>query len=329
MTSPLLWPPATMADVVAGARVISFGLGPIGVGIAEVALEHGHQIVGAVDIDPAKAGRPLSTQVHGAGEVTVERSIDPLLNTGADVILHSTQSHMDQVMPQLVPLLDAGLNVISTCEELAFPWHHHPKEAALLDRLARDRSARIVGVGVNPGFVMDALPVALTAPMRAVERIAVERVVDASLRRVPLQRKIGVGMTVEAFRRGVQEGTVGHVGLPQSVAMIAAALRWPLEGIEESIEPEVDARRKVRGLHQICRGRSGGRDVITLDLTMAAGVERPRDVIRIDGTPPITMEIAGGIHGDVATWSIAVNAIPRLLAARPGLLIATQLSLAS
>lgn len=329
MTSPLPWPPATMSDVVAGARIIIFGLGPIGVGIAEVALEHGHQIVGAVDIDPAKAGRPLSTLVRGAGDTPVERSTDPLLNAGADVILHSTQSHMDQVMPQLVPLLDAGLNVISTCEELAFPWHHHPKEAALLDRLARDRGARIIGVGVNPGFVMDVLPVALTAPMRVVERIAVERVVDASLRRVPLQKKIGVGMTVEAFRRGVQDGTMGHVGLPQSVAMIAAAFRWPLDGIEESIEPEVDAQRKVRGLHQICRGRRGGRDVITLDLTMATGVERPRDVIRIDGTPPITMEIPGGIHGDVATWSIAVNTIPRLLAARPGLLIATQLPPAS
>ena len=142
--------------VVSSARVIIFGLGPIGVGIAEVALEHGHQIIGAVDIDPAKAGRPLSEVVRGAGDVTIERTIDPLLNAGAEVVLHSTQSHIDQVMPQLVPLLDAGLNVISTCEELAYPWHHHPKDAALLDQMAKERGARVIGVGVNPGFVMDA-----------------------------------------------------------------------------------------------------------------------------------------------------------------------------
>jgi len=314
-----------MDQAISRARVIQFGLGPIGIGIAQVALEHGYQLVGAVDIDPQKAGRPLSQFVPGAAAVTVERTIDPLLNAGADLVLHSTQSHMDQVMPQLIPLLDAGLNVISTCEELAYPWHHHPKEAALLDELARHRGGRLIGLGVNPGFVMDALPVMLTAPCRRVDRIVVERVVDAGQRREPLQRKVGVGMTVEAFRRGVREGTMGHIGLPQSVAMIAAALRWHLDRIDESIEPEVDGAGAVRGLHQICRGHDNGATRIVLDLTMATDVDRARDLIRIEGVPPIVLEIGGGIHGDIATWAVMVNAIPRVLAARPGLLVATQL----
>lgn len=310
---------------VSSASVIVFGLGPIGVGIAEVALDHGHRIVGAVDIDPRKAGRLLSELVRGAGLVPVERTIDGLLNSGADAVLHSTQSHLVQVMPQFVPLLDAGLNVISTCEELAYPWYHHPQEAALLDRLARDRGARIVGLGVNPGFVMDVLPVVLTAPCRRVDRITVERVVDVGLRRVPLQKKVGVGMTVDAFRQGVSEGTMGHVGLPQSVAMIAAALGWTLEEISESIEPEVDASGLVQGLRQVCRGSQAGDAVIVLDLTMATGIEHPRDFVRIEGVPPVVAEIPGGIHGDVATWAIVVNAIPRVLAAASGLRIATEL----
>src|SRR4030066_300572 len=281
MTSPLRILPATIGSVVSSARVIIFGLGPIGVGIAEVALEHGHQIIGAVDIDPAKAGRPLSEVVRGRGDVPPERTIDPLLNAGAEVVLHSTQSHIDQVMPQLVPLLDAGLNVISTCEDLAYPWHHHPKDAALLDQMAKERGARVIGVGGNPGFVMDALPVMLTAPCRRVDRIAVERVVDVSLRRVPLQKKVGVGMTVEAFRRGVDGGTMGHVGLPQSVAMIAAALGWTLEDITESIEPEVDTARTVRGLHQVCRGRRDGREDVTLHLMTGTREVFSRDTTRI------------------------------------------------
>lgn len=307
------------------ARVIVFGLGPIGVGITQVALERGHTIVGAVDIDPQKAGRPLSDLVLGAGAVPIERSVDPLLNAGADVVLHSTQSRIAQVLPQFVPLLDAGLSVISTCEELAYPWHHHPQEAAMLDQLARARGARLIGVGVNPGYVMDVLPVTLAAPCREVRRIVVERVVDVGQRRMPLQRKVGVGLSTEAFHEGVSAGRIGHVGLPQSVAMIAAALGWTLGRIEESVEPEVDGRRAVRGLHQICRGIRDGEAVITLDLTMATPVGRPRDTVRIDGVPAITMEIPGGIHGDVATWSIAVNAIPHVLAARPGLLVPAQL----
>lgn len=323
--SPLHMSPARMKHAVGSARCVIFGLGPIGIGITEVALERGHTIIGAVDIDPKKAGRPLSDLVSGAPPIPVERSVDPLLNQGADLVLHSTQSRIEQVMPQLVPLLDAGLNVISTCEELAYPWHHHPKEAALLDQLAKDRGARIIGLGINPGFVMDALPVMLRAPSRRVDRITVERVVDVGLRREPLQRKVGVGMTVDAFRRGVAEGFIGHVGLPQSAAMIASALGWTLDRIEESIEPQLDGSHEVRGLHQICRGLRGGNALITLDLTMATGIERPRDVVRIDGVPPITVEVPGGIHGDVATWSIIVNAIPMVLSSRPGLLLATEL----
>ncbi|HLA24233.1 MAG TPA: dihydrodipicolinate reductase [bacterium] len=309
----------------AAARIIVFGLGPIGIGIAQVALERGHHIVGAVDADPQKAGRPLSDLVPGADTTPIELTAGRFLRGGADVVLHSTQSRLAQVVPQLVPLLEAGLNVISTCEELAYPWYHHPAEAAHLDRVAKSHGVRVVGLGVNPGFVMDALPVMLTAPCRIVRRISVERVVDVGLRRLPLQRKVGVGMTVEAFTGGVADGSMGHVGLPQSVAMIAAAMGWTLDGIEESIEPEVDAERAVRGLHQTCRGMRSGEAVVTLDLTMATGVAHPRDAIHIDGVPPIVMEIDGGIHGDVATWAIAVNAIPRVLAAPPGLLTAVQL----
>lgn len=316
-----------MERAVSSARCIIFGLGPIGLGITDVALERGHTIVGAVDIDPRKAGRPLSDLVPGAGPLPVQRSVDALLNEGADVVLHSTQSRLEQVMPQLVPLLDAGLNVISTCEELAYPWHHHPKEAALLDQLAKERSARIIGLGVNPGFVMDALPVMLRAPSRRVDRITVERIVDVGLRREPLRRKVGVGMTVDAFRQGTSDGSIGHVGLPQSAAMIAAAMGWTLDAIEESIEPQVDGTRVVRGVRQLCRGLRRGDALITLDLTMATGVERPRDLVRIDGVPPLSVEVAGGIHGDVATWSIIVNAIPAVLASRPGLLVATQVAL--
>jgi 4-hydroxy-tetrahydrodipicolinate reductase len=235
---------------------------------------------------------------------------------------------MAQVLPQLEPLLDAGTTIVSTCEELAYPWYHHPEEARRLDTLAKSRGGRVIGVGVNPGYVMDALPVMLTAPCRTVRRIAVERVVDAGKRRIPLQRKIGVGMTVEDFTRGVAAGTMGHVGLPQSVAMVAAAMGWTLDGIEESIEPEVGEDRAVRGLHQICRGMRDSEALITLDLTMAVGVMRPRDAIRIDGVPPFAAVVDGGIHGDVATWSIAVNVIPRVLAAPPGLLTPLNLALA-
>lgn len=308
------------------ARFIQYGLGPIGIGIAELALQRGHQLVGAVDIDPAKTGRPAADLIPGAPrDIIVLADAAGVLNAGADVVLHSTQSRLMQVLPQLTLLLDAGLHVISTCEELAFPWHHHPPEARMLHDLARARGAAVVGLGVNPGFVMDLLPVVLSAPCRTVRSVAVERLVDVGQRRLPLQHKVGVGVTPEEFRRGVQDGRFGHVGLPQSVAMIAHALGWSLARITESVEPVVGDNNRVRGLHQICQGARNGAIVVTLDLTMAAGAEHPRDAITIEGDPAIHAEIAGGIHGDVATWAIVVNAVPRILAAPPGLLVGTEL----
>lgn len=307
------------------ARIIIFGLGPIGVGIAEVALERGHTIIGAVDSDPEKSGRPLLDLVRGAPPLPIQRTVDNLLNAGADVVLHSTQSRLTQVLPQLTPPVDAGLDVISTCEELAFPWRQHPAEAAALDQLAKARGVTVVGLGVNPGFVMDVLPIILTAPCRSVERIVVERVVDVGQRRLPLRQKVGVGLTPDAFRKGVAAGRLGHVGLPQSVAMIASALGWTLDGIEESIEPLAGADGAVRGLHQVCYGLRGTTQAIALDLRMAVDAERPHDAVTIEGVPPIRMEISGGVHGDQATCAIVVNAIPRVLSAPPGLLVATQL----
>ncbi|MDR7520570.1 MAG: dihydrodipicolinate reductase [Armatimonadota bacterium] len=307
-------------------RFIQYGLGPIGIGIAELAVARGHVLMSAVDIDPAKVGRPASELVAGApADVRVAGDAADLPATGADVVLHSTRSRVPEVLPQILPLVDAGLSVISTCEELAFPWRRYPRESAELDALARSRGAVVVGTGVNPGFVMDVLPVVLASPCREVRSVTVERVVDLDLRREPLRRKAGVGLTPAEFRRGVAEGRLGHVGLPESAALIADALGWTLDDARETAEPVLDPHGVVRGVHQVLRGTVAGRPAVVLDLLMAVGAERPRDTVRIDGDPPVAVEISGGLHGDAATCAVIVNAIPRVLTAPPGLLTPTQI----
>lgn len=305
--------------------VVSYGLGPIGLSIAGLALDRGYNIVGAVDIAPEKAGKDLGTLL-GRAPVGVKVTADPIeaLAKGPQIVLHSTQSHIPQVLSQIIDCLEAGACVVSTCEELAFPWYRHPAAAHRIDRVARAKHVAAVGVGVNPGYVMDVLPIALTAPCRTVRSIHVTRVVDAGKRRLPLQRKVGAGMTKDEFTQGVGDGRIGHVGLAESVAMISDALGWQLDEITETIEPVMDGAA-VTGLHQVARGRQGDRPVITLDLTMAVGAPNPRDTVVIEGEPPLTVTAAGGVHGDVATCAIAVNAIPRILEAPPGLTTAYRL----
>ncbi len=299
--------------------MVQYGLGSIGLGIVRLLLGRPDvELVGAVDVAPEKVGRDLGELV-GAGELGVRVTSDPACAEGADVVLHATHSHLAQVAPQLLGLVRLGANVISTCEELAYPWFHHAEEASRLDEAARAHGVTVTGVGVNPGFVMDLLPVVLSAACAIVRSVRVERRVDLENRREALRRKAGVGLSEEEFWDGIESGTLGHVGLPESVALIGAALGWSLDLIADHVEPVfLRGRKEVAGLHQVARGLVDGEERIRLDLILALGVAS-EDRIRIEGEPSLEAEIPGGVHGDQATCAIAVNAIPTVVQAPPGL----------
>lgn len=306
--------------------VAHYGLGPIGLGIAAVALERDHRVVGAVDIDPEKVGKDLGVLVgRGAIGVAVAADAAAALAGRPQLVFHSTQSHLSRTTPQLLEIIDAGANVISTCEELAFPWRDHGDQARQIDAAARARGVTVVGLGVNPGYVMDLLPILLTAPCRTIRAIRIVRVVDAGRRRLPLRRKVGAGMDRAAFERGVAEGRIGHVGLKESIAMIADSLGWAIDAVDERIDPVLDGGT-VKGLHQVAVGTRAGQPAITLDLTMAVGIADPADRITIDGDPVLRVTVDGGIHGDVATCALAVNAAPIVVSAPPGLTTVNRLA---
>ena len=315
-------------------RAVQYGVGPIGASIARLMREkQAIEICGAIDTDPAKAGKDLG-EVVGAADapwgVTVSADAKEVLEQAADVVIHSTSSSLPKVMDQLLACLEAESCVVSTCEELAYPYRTYPELAAKLDAAAKDWGVALVGTGVNPGFVMDKLVVTLAAVSQRIEHAKALRIVDASKRRLPLQRKIGAGMTVEEFRAQVAAGVIKHVGLPESVAMIADSLNLPVQEITETIEPVV-ARERVQtefltveagqaaGVHQIARGTAGGKELVYLELQMYVGAQNPADTIELQGHPNISLVIPGGSHGDIATASVVVNSIPVILDAPAGL----------
>ena len=317
-----------------GTRVVLCGLGPIGAGIARLVLEtDGLHVVGATDIAPDKAGKDLGVVLGLGRKLRIKVDGNParfLRRTKAEVAILSTTSSAKSIKPQVLALVQKGLNVVTTCEELSFPTPANAAAVREIDKAARKKKVSVLGTGVNPGFAMDALALMLTAPCARVERVSVTRVVDAATRRLPLQRKVGAGLNLNQFRRAITEGTVRHVGLPESAHMIASALGWKLDRVEETIEPAIAPRDldteylripagAAAGVKQQARGYRNGQAVISLDLQMYVGAEQPRDHVLIDGAPPIDMTIQGGVAGDIATAAIVVNAIPKLLAAAAGL----------
>jgi hypothetical protein len=323
-------------------KIVHCGLGSIGQGIARLILQTpGLKIVGATDPAPHMAGLDLGNVLGLGRRLRVKVDGDParfIKKTRADVAVLATASSFKAIKPQIAELLARRMNVLTTCEELAYPSPKNQSGFKQLDRLARRYKVSVLGTGVNPGYAMDSLALALTAPCARVDRVAVTRVVDAGTRRLPLQRKVGAGLNLNQFRRAAGDGAVGHVGLMQSAHLIAGALGWKLERIDEAIEPAVAPRDletdhlripagAAAGIRQTLRAYRDGKLAISLELQMYVGAETPRDHILVDGSPPINMTIDGGIEGDFATAAVVVNSLPRLLDARAGLLTMLELPL--
>jgi len=324
-------------------RVVQFGVGPIGASIARLMRQKASiEIVGAIDKDPAKIGRDLGEVVgdaHAPWGVTVSADARSTLERPVDVVIHSTSSYLASVMDQLLECIGAGCCIVSTCEELAYPFRKHADLSAKLDAAAKDEGVALVGVGVNPGFVLDKLVLTLSAVSQRVDSVRASRVVDASKRRLPLQKKIGAGMTPDEFRAQVNAGVIKHHGLPESVAMVADGLGLSLDDISETIDPVIAQEAvkteflevqpgQVAGVHQIARGTRGGEEKILLELQMYVGAKEPADSIELKGEPNLSLVIPGGTHGDVATAAVVVNAIPSIVAAPAGLRTSADLPLA-
>ena len=324
-------------------QVIQFGLGPIGAGVARViAGRSDFQIVGAVDIDPAKVGQDVGDVIGLGRKLGVKVSDDAAqtLKKKANVVMHCTSSSLVKVEPELSAIIRAKHNIVSTCEELAMPYVSKAgtRVAARIDALAKKFKVTVLGTGINPGYMMDTLPIVLTGVCQQVNSIRVHRVVDASKRRKPLQAKIGTGITVEEFKAKAGK-QIRHVGLTESVAMVAKTMRWKLDKIEETIEPVV-AKSVIKtqyfevqpgfvtGVEQYGWGYSKGQKVVELHLKMCVDAGESIDEVWLEGNPNIHSRIEG-VHGDISTAAVAANCVRRVVAAEPGLVMMTDLPIIS
>ncbi|MGA2866852.1 MAG: dihydrodipicolinate reductase [Verrucomicrobiota bacterium] len=321
-------------------KIAQFGLGPIGLETLRLAAARPWaSVVGGIDIDPAKVGRDLAelTRTAGLKGRRVFGSLEELVaRARPDLIFHTAVSRFKEAFGQVEPMARLGISVVSSCEELVYPRLREPRLAARLDRVCQACGARVIGTGVNPGFVMDVLPVVLTGVSREVRAVHVQRVVDASTRRAPLQKKIGSGQPPEVFRRLLNQGQAGHAGLKESLALIAHCLGWAAADIVERADVVV-AERDIRtpyfavkkgqtcGIHQRAEAKVKGGQCLTLDLKMYLGAKEPHDAVQIEGDPPLDVVIRGGVAGDQATVAALVNTAPRLLEAPPGLRLMTDL----
>jgi 2,4-diaminopentanoate dehydrogenase len=323
-------------------RIAQFGLGPIGIACLRLlATKPWVEVVGGIDIRPELAGKRLA-DLAGApalGDAKVFGSFTELCAAAqVDAVLHTAGSRAAVSLEQMAPMIERGVAIVSSCEELLFPALRAPRETEAADAQCRRTGARILGTGVNPGFVLDVLPLCLSGVCASVDGVYGERVVNASTRRQPLQKKIGSGMDPKEFVELGRTGKAGHAGFKETVMLLAHALGWPIGPISEEINAVIATERiqtehftieigQTAGLHQIVKARTPDGRTIHLDLKMYQGAKDPHDTIRLQSSPPIEATVNGGVAGDLATVAALVNAVPRLLKAAPGVRLMTDLSL--
>jgi 4-hydroxy-tetrahydrodipicolinate reductase len=329
-------------------KIVLCGLGAVGRRIARFLLEKdGLEIVGATDIAKDKVGKDLGEVLGVKKElgVVVSDDADAVLSRAkADVMIHATTSFFKQAYPQIAKALEHGVNVVSTCEELSYPYIVDVNLARKLDELAQRHGATVLGTGVNPGFVMDTLPITFTGVCQKVEAIKVTRSLDASNRRVPFQKKVGAGLTPKELKQKLEMREItAHVGLEQSMNLIATALGWELDEVKVTpIEPVTAEKRvaskveggvtvepgEVAGMKQSGWALKDGKRVITLEMHMYMGAEE-YELYVIEGVPPVSVKNTPCFHGDISTVAMIVNSIPKVINAPPGLVTMKDLPIPS
>jgi 2,4-diaminopentanoate dehydrogenase len=329
-------------------RVAHWGLGEVGLAMAQLVWRRPGLIsVGAICSDPARAGRDLG-ELIGFGEyLGINVNSDPmgvLTEARPDVTLIATGSSVDEVGPQILQAMEAGSNVICLAEEMTYPWATRPDLADSLDELAHAHGVTVLGTGLNPGFVLDTLAVALTGCCWDVERIKASRVIDVSDWEDDVRASLGVGLSPSHFAEGLRQGRItGHVGFEQSIHLIADALGWKLDRVEQERRPIIaEVRRgtargdrvepgRVAGTHDAAIGYVDGLARIVLEhpQQVAPTVEgiMTGDFIDIEGVPNIRLSIQPEINALKGTAGIAVNMIPAVLMAGPGLKTMAELPL--
>lgn len=317
--------------MVEGLKAIMYGVGEIGKLIVENGLKRGFEFVGGVDVDPEKVGRDLGlvVGVERLGVKIVKEPEEIFSRERVDVVFHATGSYLDRVYPQIVKCLKFGVNVVSTCETLSYPYYRYPELSQLIDAYAKAHDSTVVGAGVNPGFLLDILPAVLTAPLVEFERIKATRSLDASKRRLAFQKKIGVGMEPSEFKKMLEEGKLtGHVGYVESVLLVSKALNLNVEKVEEGQEPiiareKVESRGvvveegKVVGVEGYGRGYVGGEPVVEVVLKAGVGFEDYEE-IEVIGEPSYTWR-STGTPGDISTVGVVLNLGKKISSVKPGL----------
>ena len=326
-------------------KVAEWGTGMMGQGLLGFMLDRPKDtdLCGVIVTNPAKEGKTVGELLGRPCDVRMTTDFASVLAQKPEVVCINTQSNLHEVTDQVVPAIEAGCNVICIAEKISYPWASDAAWGDRIDALARKHDVSVLGTGINPGFMLDALIVMWSSICLRVDRIKATRVNDLSPFGPTVMIGQGVGTTVEEFEKGVADGSiVGHIGFPESINLIARALGWTIDEIVETREPIVTrverstphvhvAPGDVAGCRHIGKGYVNGELKIELvhpqQIHPELEGQDTGDYIEIHGDPDVNMSNKPEIPGGKGTYASTGNYIPLMKDAPAGMLTVVDMPL--
>ena len=313
------------------------------------------ELVGLYTTSTAKIGRDIGELlgvppigIHATGDV------EAVLQSGADVVIHAPLASLvygereTQDLDDICRLLECGKNVITLVGYL-HPKAHGAQLVERIEHACRRGGSTFHSTGLNPGWMGDLLPLTMSALSRDIERIVVREITNFEFYPSPeiMFASMGFGASVERFERDGDRRRRWLNGLfAESIQLIADGIGLTLDAIVDEREiataPEslktaagIVEAGTVAGQHWTWTGRAGGIDRIVhetvwrMHRSVAPQWPTGKHTGTIEGTPRLSIALDGNWVSDglLATAMHAVNAIPHVCAAPPG--IRTRLDLAS
>ena len=321
-------------------KIVQYGLDPLGCAILRnLGGNPDLDVVGAIDPQMAGSHRSISqaTQISGFEEAPVFGSFEDLPpSSRPDAIFHTAGNGIKDTLEQLKPVCENGASVVTSCDEMLFPWHRAPELASEIDAICRRKDVRVVGAGTGPGAAFNHLPISLAGLTGNIRSVSVECVSKANDRRPAVQDRIGYGLDPETFREGWANGELGITGFHESLLIVAHAIGWPIPALDQWCEPILAERElklpeitvkagQVSGLYQMIRATVPTGESIQFELKLMPETEEPRDKIHIMGDPPVEASLPGTIQGDAANAWTLIKTLPRLRQLTPGVKLMTDL----